>query len=283
LTSDSPAFVSQASFLSSSAPPPLFLTSSQPLDPDPSDQSDCSPKFSQSQDTPSSALVSSDSNDSLVGSPDQPQRRKLSLPGPPEEPRPPPPSSLPPATRQRAKPRETFAPPTRARSHHDLNEFGSQPRQPWTADQQLVKEMEEIFEAARLGKADAQYQLGRCFEVGRGVSKDLASAVKWYRKSAEQGNSYGQNSLAVCLAKGLGVEKDVAQAVHFYRLSAEQDNGFAMNNFAMCHEFGLGVAKNKLEATKLYRRAATLGNSAAQANLDRLLSKHMTFSDSVKS
>lgn len=41
--------------------------------------------------------------------------------------------------------------------------------------------------AAEQGVAQAQYNLGVCYDIGNGVAKDYAEAVKWYRKAAEQG------------------------------------------------------------------------------------------------
>jgi TPR repeat protein len=34
---------------------------------------------------------------------------------------------------------------------------------------------------------EAQFNLGRCYQFGRGVAKDEAEALKWYRKAAGQG------------------------------------------------------------------------------------------------
>jgi uncharacterized protein len=42
--------------------------------------------------------------------------------------------------------------------------------------------------AAEQGHATAQYYLGREYYTGQGVEKDLAEAVKWFSKAAEQGN-----------------------------------------------------------------------------------------------
>ena len=37
--------------------------------------------------------------------------------------------------------------------------------------------------------AKAQYYLGVCYENGEGVEKDMAKAIEWYRKAAEQKQS----------------------------------------------------------------------------------------------
>ena len=57
---------------------------------------------------------------------------------------------------------------------------------------------------------------------GRGVLKDEAEAVRWYRLAAEQGYAIAQHNLGVMYDKGEGVLKDDAEAVRWYRLAAEQ-------------------------------------------------------------
>jgi len=44
----------------------------------------------------------------------------------------------------------------------------------------------EFRKAAARGDAEAQCELGVCYEYGFGVQEDLKQAVVWYRKAAEQ-------------------------------------------------------------------------------------------------
>ena len=37
--------------------------------------------------------------------------------------------------------------------------------------------------------ADAQYELGTCYEFGKGVEQSYEQAIRWYRKAAEQGHA----------------------------------------------------------------------------------------------
>ena len=62
--------------------------------------------------------------------------------------------------------------------------------------------------AAEQNHAEAQYNLGVCYDEGEGVAKDQVEAVKWYRKAAEQNFAAAQYNLGVCYAKGEGVAKD---------------------------------------------------------------------------
>ena len=54
--------------------------------------------------------------------------------------------------------------------------------------------------AAEQNFAEAQYNLGVCYDNGQGVAKDYAEAVKWYRKAAEQNHAQAQYNLGVATA-----------------------------------------------------------------------------------
>lgn len=121
--------------------------------------------------------------------------------------------------------------------------------------------------AAEKGLAAAQNDLGVMYRSGEGVDKNEAEAVKWYRLAANQGHALAQNNLGVCYEKGYGVAKDMVEAVKWYRKAAEQGNAGAQNSLGICYRQGLGVEKNEAEAVKWYRMAANQGNSAAMFNL----------------
>ena len=53
--------------------------------------------------------------------------------------------------------------------------------------------------AAAQGNADAQFHLGLCYEIGRGVPQSDAEALKYFRLAAKQGLSD-----AVFMLKRLG-------------------------------------------------------------------------------
>jgi hypothetical protein len=46
-------------------------------------------------------------------------------------------------------------------------------------------EFENLKSRAENGEIDAQISLGRCYENGTGVNKDINEAIKWYRKPKE--------------------------------------------------------------------------------------------------
>ncbi|MGE4490385.1 MAG: tetratricopeptide repeat protein, partial [Kiritimatiellales bacterium] len=90
---------------------------------------------------------------------------------------------------------------------------------------------------------------------GRGIEKNAAQAVYWFRKSAESGNADAQLDLGFCCEKGRGVRKDMQKAVEWYEKSAAQGNLMALNNLGLCYQDGKGVEKNYEKAVELYRKA----------------------------
>ena len=62
--------------------------------------------------------------------------------------------------------------------------------------------------AAKRGEAEAQYNLGSKYALGKGLRKNNRRAVKWYRRAAEQGYAEAQYNLGVMYAKGTGVAQD---------------------------------------------------------------------------
>ncbi len=122
---------------------------------------------------------------------------------------------------------------------------------------------------AEQGDADAQYNLGVCYDNGQGVDEDDAEAVKWYRKSAEQGHAGAQYNLGWCYDNGKGVDEDDAEAVKWYRKAAEQGDADAQYNLGVCYDNGQGVDEDDAEAVKWYRKAAEQGYAEAQNALRR--------------
>ena len=83
---------------------------------------------------------------------------------------------------------------------------------------------------------------------GRSVQPDLAQAVQWYRKAADQGNAGAQYALGVMYDLGRGIARDYSQAVLWYRRAAEQGSGSAQLNLGLSYRDGQGVAQDDVEA-----------------------------------
>ena len=62
------------------------------------------------------------------------------------------------------------------------------------------------------------------YHYGKGVSRDYAKAVEWYRKSAEQGDTNAQYELGYMYHNGIGVSKDHTKAAEWYSKAAKGGN-----------------------------------------------------------
>ena len=126
---------------------------------------------------------------------------------------------------------------------------------------------QEYKAGAEQGDAEAQFDLGWCYDNGQGVAKDFVEAGKWYRQAAAQNFAPAQFNLGYCYANGQGMRKDKEEAVKWYRQAAEQNYTPAQSNLGWCYDNGCGVAKDYVEAMKWYRQAAEQGHAEAQFNL----------------
>jgi len=62
------------------------------------------------------------------------------------------------------------------------------------------------------------------YEKGRGVPQDDKTAVKWYRRAAEQGDAEAQGNLGAMYAFGKGVLKDYVYAHMWGNIAATNGN-----------------------------------------------------------
>jgi len=77
---------------------------------------------------------------------------------------------------------------------------------------ELQNAVEATARAANQGDADAQYNLGVLYFMGRGVLQDHVEAEKWYRKAAEQGQAKAQHNLDFMPKKGRSAPRKAALA-----------------------------------------------------------------------
>jgi hypothetical protein len=125
--------------------------------------------------------------------------------------------------------------------------------------------------AAERGNVYAQRLLGSWYEIGCGVTKDMAEAAEWHRKAAEQGDSASQHALAGYFARGDGVEQDMVQAAGWYLKAAEAGHPDAQYETGVCYAEGYGIQQDDTEAAKWFLKASRKGNAAAQFRLSECL------------
>ena len=128
-----------------------------------------------------------------------------------------------------------------------------------------------LRQAAEQGDADAQFRLAEHYyknydECG-GVEEDLAEAVKWYQEAAGLGDARAQFEIGWLYQCGEGVEEDHEKAVEWYRISADQGYAGAQYWLGWCYRYGVGVEPVMGEAVIWYRLAAEQGNEEAREDL----------------
>ena len=74
----------------------------------------------------------------------------------------------------------------------------------------------------------AQHNLGVMFYYGKGVAQSHSTAMKWYRKAADQGDAKAECKLGVMYALGEGMAApDLFEALRWLRRAVAQGNGQA--------------------------------------------------------
>ncbi len=134
------------------------------------------------------------------------------------------------------------------------------------------------------GSVDAQYWLGICYSMGRGVGKDKKKAAYWYEKAANQGDADMQYKIGFAYKWGRGVLKNDEKAIYWLEKSANKGNVSAQYCLGECYYEGIGVTKDYSKAAYWYSKAADNGLKSAKHalvynELRQYLSKEVSVRD----
>lgn len=117
--------------------------------------------------------------------------------------------------------------------------------------------------AAERGDDVAQNRLGVLYATGgKGLPRDDAQAVAWFRKAADKGNASSLRHLADAYEKGTGVPRDRAAALGFYRKAADKGDGESQLIVGQHYAKGDGLPQDNVQAY----RWATLAAAATYAD-----------------
>ena len=129
--------------------------------------------------------------------------------------------------------------------------------------------------SAELGYVQGQSNLGNCYYYGRGTTKDIDEAKKWYVKAGEAGNDYATTQVGI-------IEKEQGnyiQAVKWFKLAAERGYSDAQNRLGVRYANGEGVEKNSAQEIYWYMQAAAQGHELYDESLSyqllELMRNHM--------
>lgn len=127
--------------------------------------------------------------------------------------------------------------------------------------------LQTLIDNANKGDVNAQFNLGRCYYRGEGVSQDYKVAFKWFAKAAEQGHARAQTGLGIMYINGYGVPQDYNEAIKWSTKAAEQGDPNAQLILGGVSFEGKGVPQDYKEAFKWFTKAAEQDNTQAQLTL----------------
>ena len=127
------------------------------------------------------------------------------------------------------------------------------------------KEFDWLLKKADFGNMPCQYNVGCCYETGRGVSCDINKAKEWYKKAAEQYSDQAKEALERLLSQS----EVLGDFIYCPELVAKAQRGdpIAQYKLAGFYDRGEGVVLDKKQAINWYRKSADQGNEKALAPL----------------
>jgi cell division septation protein DedD len=116
------------------------------------------------------------------------------------------------------------------------------------------------------GQADAAFNLGQAYKLGRGVPADLAEAQRFYEQAARSGHLEAQTSLGLLLFQN----GDRTAALRWLKQAAESGEPRAMLIYGTALFNGDGVTEDRIRAYALVSRAAAQGLAPAKITLGEM-------------
>ncbi|RGB38822.1 hypothetical protein C1646_755227 [Rhizophagus diaphanus] len=107
------------------------------------------------------------------------------------------------------------------------------------------KSFHYLQKAAGNGCEFAQFNLGKCYQLGIGVKKDTRKAFELYKKSANQDNNSAQFQLIYCYIFGYGTEINRVKAFELAKIMAEKGDNDALYLLGIHYIYGIGVNMNR--------------------------------------
>ena len=123
---------------------------------------------------------------------------------------------------------------------------------------------------AEKGDADAQFNLGQAYRLGRGVAINLALAKNWFERAAASGHLDAQTTLGLLLFQN----GDQAAGLKWLKEAAEQGEPRAQLVYGTALYNGDGVTQDRMLGYSYVSRAAGQGLAPARdtlAQLDELM------------
>lgn len=127
----------------------------------------------------------------------------------------------------------------------------------------LAKALAIALPQAEKGAAAAQRFVGDLYWDGRGIGRDRAKSVVWYRKAADQGEAEAMLRLARAYGRdaGQGIERDYNEAADWCRKAVAKGNARAMGELGVFFLRGHGVERDRAKARAWFEKGAAKGDA----------------------
>src|SRR3954468_10766771 len=125
---------------------------------------------------------------------------------------------------------------------------------------------------AEKGDADAAFNLGQAYRLGRGVAPNLSAARTWFERAASKGHVDAQATLGLLLFQN----GDQAEGLKWLKAAAEQGEPRALLVYGTALYNGDGVTQDRVLGYAYVSRAAAADLAPAKdtlAQLDSLMSE----------
>ncbi len=119
---------------------------------------------------------------------------------------------------------------------------------------------------AAAGDADAMFNMGQAYKLGRAVTKDLGLARDYYRKAAAKGHLPAQANLGILLFQA----GEKVEATRWLKAAADRNEMRAQYVLGIAHWNGDGVPRSLTLAYAYLARASALGLTEATGALNTL-------------
>jgi len=139
-------------------------------------------------------------------------------------------------------------------------------------EQSYEKAKEYLEQAAHLGFSEAQYSLGEFYRTGEGVEQSYDRAFEYYQQAAQLGHPQAQYDVGRLYMTGdWGVQKSVKKTLMFLKMAGNSGITEALVMLACIYQQGMGVQKDLQMTIKWLTKAVELGNKDASKLLQAAL------------
>jgi TPR repeat protein len=139
-------------------------------------------------------------------------------------------------------------------------------------ERNIAEAIKWFVKSAEQGNADAQASLGSIYWLGQNGDIDYVKSYGWYLMAANQGHSGSEYLVGYCLTTGTGTPQDIKLGATWYLKSARHGEMRGQYSIACCYNTGRGMERNEEEAIAWFRKAADQGHAES---INVLACKHL--------